>query len=148
MRRNLLQNVQIDWVDGVEAAGSSIDVNSTIKDMQGWDGVVVITEITDSADTGVGTLSIQENSANSDTGMANITGATAAGTSAADDDLNDTLLIVDCYKPMERYVQATRISATANIAYGPVIMIRYQGRKSPITQDSTTVTASTQVVGS
>ena len=79
MRRNLLQNVQIDWVDGVEAAGSSIDVNSTIKDMQGWDGVVVITEITDSADTGVGTLSIQENSANSDTGIDTMLNCSAAG---------------------------------------------------------------------
>ena len=88
------------------------------------------------------------NDANSDSGMATISGATATATSAANDDLNNTLLIVDVYKPLKRYIQGNITSATANIAFGEMIAIRYKGRKAPVSQSSTTVSASTSVVGS
>lgn len=142
---NFLKNAKFSEVLAPVAAGSSIDSNSDILDMAGWDGVVFVVPITDSADTGVATLTIEQNTANSATGMAALSGAAATATSAANDDLNNTLLIVDVYRPRERYVQGVVTSTTANIAYGNMIAIQYQGHKAPVTQ-AASVQASTQVV--
>lgn len=131
---NLLKNVKIQEVLAPVAAGSSIDENSDILDMSGYDGVMFIVPITDCADTGVALLTIEQNTVNSDTGMAALSGATATATSAANDDLNNTLLIVDVYKPRERYVQGVITSSVANIAYGSMIAIQYCGSKMPITE--------------
>lgn len=142
---NLLKNCKIMEVGAPVAAAANTDSNSDIIDMSGWEGVVFVAPITDSVQTGVATLKVEQNTANSDTNMAALSGATAAATSAANDDLNDKLLILDVYKPRERYVQAVRTSATANIAFGNVIAILYSGKKAPITAD-TSVLASALVV--
>lgn len=133
---NLSKNVKIQEVGAPVAAASNTDSNSDILDMSGFDGVLFIAPVTDSADTGVATLKVEQNSANSDSGMTALTGAAATATSAADDDLNNQLLIVDVYRPTERYVQAVRTSATANIAFGNVIAIQYAGSKCPISAAS------------
>lgn len=141
---NLLKNIKIQEVLAPVAAASDTDSNSDILDMQGYDGVMFIVPITDSAATGVATLTIEQNTANSDSGMAALSGATATATCTVNDDLNDTLLIVDVYRPRERYVQGVIASGTANIAFGNMIAIQYQGRKAPITQPAS-VQASTMV---
>lgn len=138
---NLSKNVLIKEVMAPVAAGSSIDENSDILDMANWDGVVFIVPVTDSAATGVATLTIEQNTANSDTGMAALSGATATATSAENDDLNNKLLIVDVYRPRERYVQGVVTSATANIAFGNMIAVQYKGRKPPVTADSSVLQA-------
>jgi hypothetical protein len=142
---NLLKNVKIQEVLEPVAAGAAIDSNSDRLDMQNYEGVIFMVPITDCLDTGVATLTIEQNTADSDTGMAALSGATATATSAANDDLNNTLLIVDVYRPRERYVQAVVTSATANIAYGTMIAIQYGPKKAPVTQP-TSVQASTQVI--
>jgi len=125
------------------AAASSTDSNSDRLDMAGWDGVVFIVPITDSVATGVATLNAQENTADSDTGMTTV--ATATATSASSDDLNNTLLIVDVYKPLKRYIQGNVVSATANIAYGNMIAIKYKGKSAPITDDASVSDVQTSV---
>lgn len=145
---SLLKNCAIDYAGALITVANNTDSNSSRFDMQGYDGIVFLTTITDCVQAGVATLKIEENSADSDSGMAAISGATVSATSAANDDLNGMLLIVDCYRPMERYVQGVRVSATQNIAFGEIIAIRYKGRKSPVTQSSTTVAGSAFAVGS
>ena len=145
---NLLNNCKIDFVNAAISLANNTDDNSSILDMAGYDGVIFMTTITDSVSGGIATLTVQESAANSDTAMAAIAGAAATVTSAANDDLNSRLLIVDCYRPVERYVQGTLTSATQNIAFGETIAIRYNGRKCPVSQSSTTVAASTSIVGS
>lgn len=134
--KQILDNLEVREVGAPVAAGSSIDNNSDRIDMQGFESVVFIVPITDSVDTGVAALTIEGNSADSDSGMAAISGAVATDTSAADDDLNDQLLMVEVRKPAYRYLQAVRTSTTANIAFGNVIAILkpYEG---PVTQGST-----------
>lgn len=134
--QNLLNNIKLDWLKTVVSAGSSIDDDSAIVDTQGFDGVIFLTTITDSVATGVATLTIEQNTANSGSGMAALSGAVATATSATNDDLNNKILAVDVYRPRERYLRANRASATANIAYGEVIAILYKGIKMPITQGS------------
>lgn len=134
---NLLDNIEVRYVGAAVSAGSSIDSNSTRIDMAGYEGVAFVTAITDSVDTGVATLKIQQNTADSDTGMADLAGSSATATSAANDDLNGKTLQTDVFRPQERYVQAVRTSATANIAYGEVYAILYKSRKLPVPQHST-----------
>lgn len=145
---SLLKKCLFDYVGAAVAAANSTDANSSRLDMAGWDGVVFLTTITDSVATGVATLKVEANTADSDSGMAAITGATATATSAANDDLNGQLLIVDVFRPQKRYVQGVRTSATKDIAFGECIAIRYRGSKAPVTQSSTKVAASTFAVGS
>jgi len=143
---NLLNNVNIS--EGYEpiSLSSSIDSNTDILDMSGYDGVVFITPIEDSVATGVATLNVQQNTADSDTSMADLSGASAQATCTTTDDLNNLLLVVDVYKPAERYVQGVLTSATANIAFGTTIALRYKGSKAPIIQGAT-VTDSVSVFG-
>jgi len=143
---NLSNNSLISEAAAPISASSSIDTNTDILDMAGYDGVCFIVPMTDSVATGVATLTVEQNTANSDTGMAALSGASASATCTTSDDLNNLLLVVDVYKPVERYVQGVLTSATANIAYGNTVAIRYKGSKCPITADAS-VSASTSVYG-
>lgn len=136
MNPTLMKDVSIREIGAPIAAGSAIDSNSDIIDMAGYEGVVFVATVTDSVNTGVATLKVEQNDANSDSGMAALAGASVAATSGADDDLNNKLLMVDVYRPRERYVQAVRTSATANIAFGSLIAILYGAKKLPIAADS------------
>jgi hypothetical protein len=131
---NLIKNFKIGEVMAPVAAGSSIDSNSDRLDMSGYEGVVFIVPVTDSVTTGVATLKVEQNTADSDSGMAALSGATATVTCASSDDINNTLLIVDVYRPLERYVQGVVTSSAANIAYGNMIAIQYGARELPITE--------------
>ena len=143
---DLLKNTLIAEVGAPVALASDTDQNSDRLDMQGYDGVLFLVPITDSVDTGVAALTIEQNDDDSDTGMSALTGAVATATSAANDDLNNKLLIVDVYRPTKRYVQGVITSLTANIAFGNTIAIRYKGSKVPITADAS-VAASSLVAG-
>lgn len=128
------------------AAADDTDSNTDIIDMSGYTGATFITPITDSVITGVATMTIQQNTINSDTGMAALTGATATATSAANDDLNNTLLIVEIDNPRERYIQAVLTSDTANIAYGSTIVILHGSKKLPVSEHAS-IQDATLVVG-
>jgi hypothetical protein len=142
----LLKNADISYGGALVSNANNTDSNSTIVDMAGFDGCLFFTTITDSAATGVATLTVEGNTANSDSGMAALTGASAAKTCTVNDDINGTLLIVDVFKPVKRYLQGVRTSATANIAFGEIHCIRYKAANRPVTQGAT-VSTSTAVVG-
>lgn len=138
---NLSKNVQVREVGAPVSAGSSIDSNSDRIDMSGWEGVVFVCPVTDSVQNGVATLKAEQSTTDADTYMAALTGASATATSANNDDLNDKLLVVDVYRPTERYVQAVRTSSAANIAYGNVIAILYGARELPTAEDTSILDA-------
>ncbi|AZF90294.1 MAG: hypothetical protein BPHS0_08 [Phage 5P_3] len=134
---NLKNEVSIREVGAPVAAAANTDQNSDRIDMANWDGVVFVVPVTDSVSTGVATLKVEQNTADSDTGMAALSGAEATATCTINDDLNNKLLVVDVYRPRERYVQGVITSATANIAFGNTLAILYRGRKSPVSDHST-----------
>lgn len=142
---NLLKNCKIMEVGAPIALANNTDSNSDIIDMSGWEGVCFVCAVTDSVQNGVATVTVEQNTANSDTSMAALSGAVATATCAVSDDLNDKLLIVDVYKPRERYVQAVRTSSAANIAFGSVIAILYSGKKAPVTADASVLAAALAV---
>lgn len=118
-----MDNYEVRYVNAPVANASNTDDNSTIIDTNGYESVTFITSITDSAATGVATLKIESNTANSDSGMAAVTSATTSVTCAVNDDINGTVLKVELRKPTNRYVQGVITSATANIAFGDTIAI-------------------------
>lgn len=143
--QNLLNNIKLDYVAAAVSAANNTDNDSAIVDTQGYDGVLFLTTITDSVSTGVATMTIEQNSANSGSGMAALSGAVATKTSGGNDDINGQMLAVDVYRPRERYLRANRTSATANIAYGECIAILYKGNKMPIAQAAADVADSAVV---
>jgi hypothetical protein len=145
MTATMLDTVALNYLGAAVVAGAAINNNSTIIDTAGYDGCLLLCPITDCVATGVATMKVQQNTANSGTGMTDATGASAQATSAADDDMNGKFLAIDIFRPQKRYLRVNRASATANIAYGDVTAILYKGRKAPVTQDSTQVAASTIV---
>ena len=136
MMRGLSDNLEIRYANAGIAAGPTIDDNSTIIDMAGYESAMFVTPILDSVATGVAALTIEENDDNSDTGMAAIEGAVASVTSQVNDDLNGTVLVVEIRNPNKRYVQAVLTSLTANIGYGDTIAI-LKPRRFPAEQGAT-----------
>ena len=132
--KQLSNAVKVLWLKGAVAAASNTDDASAIVDTQGYEGVCFVASIIDSVNTGVATLTAEQNTANSATGMAALSGAVATKASAADDDLNGKVLVVDIYRPRERYLRVKRTSGTANIAFGDVLAILYHGRSAPAVQ--------------
>lgn len=119
----ITDNLEIRVVGAPVAAGASINSASDIIDMAGYESVTFVAAITGSVSTGIATLAIQTNDANSATGMAAVAGASSTVTSAGADDLASKVLLAELRKPGKRYVRAVRTSATANVTYGPVIAI-------------------------
>ena len=136
----------LKWFYGLAAvsAASNTDSDSAAVDTQGFDGAIFIVPLTDSADTGVATLNVKQCDTSGGS-YAALSGATATATSAANDDLNTKLLIVDVYRPQERYLKGNITSATANIAFGDMIAFGYHGRKGPVSQLAAEVAALTSV---
>ena len=139
----ITENIEIREVGAPVAAGSAINNNSDRIDMQDYESVVFIAPITDSVDTGVAALTIEGSDDDSDAAMAAIGDAVATVTSAANDDINGQLLIVEVREPEFRYLQGVRSSSTANIAFGSVIAL-LKPRRRPVADDST-VSAITRI---
>jgi hypothetical protein len=144
---NLVPNVLISEAHAPIANANNTDANTDILDMSGYDGVVFIVPVEDSANAGVATLTVENSTTNADTYMVAITGAASTATDSGGDALNGKLLIVDVHKPLKRYVQGVFTSSGGNIAFGTCIAIRYHGHKAPVTADATVLQAVT-VVGS
>jgi hypothetical protein len=132
----LAQNVEIRVIGALVAAGNAIDNNSTRIDMADYESVTFVAPITDSVATGVATLLIEENDADSDVGMVEVAGTAASRPSVANDDINGQALVSEVFKPNKRWVQAVRRSATANIAFGDIIAILVP-RRLPAVQGAT-----------
>lgn len=119
----ITDNLEIRVVAAPVAAGASINSASDIIDMAGYESVTFVAAITGSVSTGIATLAIQTNDANSATGMAAVAGTSSTVTSASADDLASKVLLAELRKPGKRFVRAVRTSATANITYGTIIAI-------------------------
>jgi len=143
----LLRNCAFDYIE-IEAVAGTTLLTSDILDMSGYDGVVFIALTGDGTSGTVLTLTALNNTANSTSAAVAITGGTATATSVSTTDADNKLLIVDVYRPQLRYVYCTLTRATQNCVCNGIIAIRYVGKKSPITQATASVLASTSIAGS
>lgn len=142
MNPTLLNDIAIDRVLADTAAGQAA-TNGDILDMAGYEGVLFIAKLGDVTATSVVTLQAQQNTLNQSGGMATLAGSATytAGASDADDDL----LVLDVYRPRERYVRPVFTSATANAVKNGVIAIRYGSRNKPMVQGATVLASATLI---
>jgi len=140
MINNLLNNVKITRILAAQSDGQDT-FSSDILDMAGFAGVMFIAKLDDVDNTSVLTLQAQQNTANSATGMATLTGNATYTAEAADAD--DDLLVLDVVRPRERYIRAQVVVGTANAKVAGVIAIQYGAEVVPITQGSTVLDSET-----
>ncbi|MEY2668124.1 MAG: hypothetical protein RJA59_762 [Pseudomonadota bacterium] len=126
----LLQNAQIDQVLGYYAAGVT-KRTSDILDMQGYDGVLFVAGLGTIIENGTLDVFVEQNTANSTSGMARLATTTAHTVTAANALLAKSAIVVDVYRPQERYVQCNITPASQNAVILGIVAIRYHGRTKP-----------------
>lgn len=126
----LLQNVKVDQALGYFAAGTT-KRTSAILDMAGYDGVLFLAGLGTLIENGTLDVYVEQNTANSTSGMARIGAQSLHTVTAADALLTQASIAVDVYRPQERYVQANITPATQNAVILGIVAIRYKGRAKP-----------------
>jgi hypothetical protein len=137
MHLGFLKNCAVDFIEASATAGTST-LTSDVLDMAGFDGICFIAILGDVTSGSVLLLTALTNSTNSDSGGTAVAGGTAGGTAGASD-YDSKLLIVDVYRPQNRYAFCTLARGTQNAVVNGILAIRYHGRKCPITQGSSVV---------
>lgn len=140
-----LANHQIDQVDGYVAAGVA-PMESDILDMSGFDGVVFVAGLGTIIENGTIDVYVEQNTANSASGMARLATTAVHTVTAANALLTQSCIVVDVYRPQERYVRCVVDPSVSNAVLLGVVAIRYKGAKGAITQNGN-VLKSTQLAG-
>jgi hypothetical protein len=132
---SLLKNCKVTRVMNAVAAGTS-DQTSSIIDMQGYEGVMFLASFGTLTATQVTSMRAQQGAAAAMGDAADLEGSTVGP--LADDDDNQCL-VLDVYRPRERYVRVVIDRATANAVIDGVVAIQYGPREKPTVQDATTI---------
>ncbi len=138
---NLLKGTKITRVMNAVAAGVT-NQNGTTLDMSGFDGVMFIASFGALTATQVTSLKAQQGQQSNLSDAADLAGTLTGPMADAD---GNKVLVLDVYRPAERYVRCVVQRGTANAVIDGVVAIQYRGRKTPIAQDSTYVSASKQL---
>ena len=148
---NLINEVKLSVVATSQAAGQT-EVDTSILDMAGYDSVMFIALLGTVSAGSVLTLTAEQNTANSTSGMAAIVDATTGTNAAATvtdvgGATSNGALVVDVYRPQDEFVRAALTRTTANAAVNGIVALQYNAKKRPTVQDAT-VMASRFAVGS
>lgn len=143
--RSLLKDCEFDFIGFDAVAGTSTLTSDLAADMQGWDGILLIALTGDATSGTVLTFTALGVATNAVSGGVAIPGASATYTSLSATDADRKMLILDIFRPQQRYVYTTLARATQNCVSNGVIAIKYRGSKSPFTQSASHVIASTYV---
>lgn len=138
---HLSDEVKVTRVMNAVAAGTT-DQESSIIDMAGYDGVLFVASFGTLTASQVTSVKVQQNSANSTSGMADLAGTSTGPLADAD---SNKVLMVDVFQPEEQYLRLVVDRGTANAVIDGVVAIQYKARALPVTQSST-VSASEQHV--
>lgn len=113
------------------AAGTS-DQNGNIEDMSGYDGIRFIYAMGTITGSAVTSLKVQQGAVSNMSDAADLLGTDVT---IADTD-DDSLIIVEVWKPRERYVRPVLLRGTANAVIDFGIAEKYGAYKFPVTQDA------------
>lgn len=126
--QNLMSGVKLTKVADHTTAGTT-DVESSIIDMKGYEGVVFFTSLGTAAADNL--IKVQQDDANGAGGMADLTGTgVTSGASPSNEDL-----WVEVYRPTKRYVRAVVVIDTSSTCES-VYALQYGARQFPV--DNTT----------
>lgn len=134
---NLLPNVKITKVADT-AASAGTDVNGSVLDMQGYEGVLFCTNVT-TANAG-NFLKAQQGQVSNLSDAADLAGTKVTSGSS------DEALVLEVHKPLERYIRPVIVRGGANTITGEIWAIQYTSRVAPRTSDVAGTLASKTVV--
>jgi hypothetical protein len=137
---NLLKKVAIKQVLGYFAAGTT-KRTSEIVDSQGYDGVMFIASLGTIINAGTVDVFVEQDEDNAITDMARLAGQTALTVTSAMAALTQSCIVVDVYRPKERYLQCNITPASQNAVVLGIVAVCYSGRKTPVTQKATDLDA-------
>ena len=124
--------VKITKVANATAAGTSA-INSSVVDMQGYDGCLFLTTAGAITAGGVQSLKVQQDEA---VGMGAAADLAGTNITVADDDNNQSFWL-DVKRPRERYLRLVISRATQNSVWGEIYAIQYRGRSLPVSNNVT-----------
>lgn len=142
--RSILKNMDVKQVLGYYAAGTT-KRTSDIIDMQGYDGVLFVAGLGTLIENGTLDVFVEQNTANSTVGMARLATTAVHTVTAANALLTKSAILVDVYRPRERYVQCNITPATQNAVILGIVAILYKAQSVPVTQGATVI-KSTQLI--
>jgi hypothetical protein len=129
---NLSKNVKVTLVQPALADGQT-DPDSAAVDMQGFEGVMFVGILGTVTEGGTAALKAAQFSDN--VNFNDLSGVVATG------DASDKFLVLDVYRPLDRYVRTTLTRAVANSIYGGTLAIQYGTHKRPTIHDAATLAA-------
>ena len=138
MNHNLANAISAIRVSDAVAAGTT-DVTSAVIDMQNYEGALIIFAF--GAITASAVTSCKAQQSGDDGASDAYADLLATGITVADDDDNQ-IVILDIFKPEERYLKAVIDRGTQDAVVDGIFVLRYGAMKLPATDDSATVVAS------
>jgi hypothetical protein len=134
------------------AVAGTTEVDTSILDMAGYDGVMFVAVLGTVTAGSVLAISVQQNALNQTGGMAAIVdGPSGANAAAGLTDVggasSNGALAVDVFRPLSRYVRAALTRTTANAVVQTILAFQYKAKKRPTLQDAS-VLALAQAIGS
>jgi hypothetical protein len=149
---NLLKNVKLTRVAVSYTSGDTDISEERVIDMAGFDGVMFVGLIGSAATTGYQFKVVPcHSSATGTTDMVPMsTAGYGAGTTAGTTLMEESLVVVDVYRPTKRYMSAIvdRDTGSTDVEIDGVIAIQYKNRYGPVSQSTSQygVVASTVAV--
>jgi hypothetical protein len=137
---NLLKNVAVKQVLGYYAAGTT-KRTSDIVDTAGYDGVMFIASLGTIIEAGTLDVFVEQDAANATTYMARLATTAAHTITAANATLTKSCIVVDVFRPTDRYLQCNITPASQNAVICGIVAILYKGHKLPVTQVATALNA-------
>ena len=128
---NISKEVKMARVMNAVAAGVTVE-NSSVIDMQNYDGVVFIAAFGAITSGAVTSAKAQQGAASNLSDAADLKGTKIT---IADTD-DDKVAVLDIYRPQKRYLRLVVSRATANAVIDGVVALQYKGKKAPVTQDA------------
>jgi len=127
---NLSKNVKISSaVTPTAGAAAATDLEGTILDMSGFDGVLIVVRFGAITGGAVTAIKAQQGAVAVMTDAADLEGSSQT---IADDD-DDQTFYIDVYRPTERYIRLYIDRATQNAVIASAEYIQYGARVKPTT---------------
>jgi hypothetical protein len=130
MGHALSDSIKIDQILGYFAAGTT-KRTSEIIDMSGYDGVIFIAGLGTIIEAGTIDVYPEQHTLNQTSGMAELAGTAAYTVTTAAAALTYSCIVVDVWKPQERYLQCNITPASQNAVVLGIVAIRYNGNIRP-----------------
>ena len=138
----LIKDAKVTLCKSTVAAGTSGIIDATVIDMLDYEGVLFIASfgaITSGAVTKLKAAALATSSPTATTD--DLEGSSTDVPDTAD----DTVVVLDIYKPTLRYIRPCVSRATQNSVLNSIIAIQYGPKKKPVTQ-AASVTTTTVLV--